>query len=266
MANRIAHLSDAHTLDARAARGFGEDLRLRYLSGSRPLDAVARRGKLARALAAATHGGAEHVVISGDLTELGAPGEFEVFAEVLAESRIAPERVTLVPGNHDAYSDSSGWKRALEGPLAPYAEASAGAPGKIVDRGDIAFLPLDTSRHQPVLRSAGQLTANAVSCVEQRLADPALGKRVLVIVQHHPPIAHAGRIMQWFDGLIGHARLAFLLAKHPRVHVLHGHLHSRLDRLIGATRILGAPAVVDDTDQARVRFYDVEDGALKPAA
>src|SRR4051812_36886768 len=148
---RIAHLSDVHMLASRPSRArAGHSMSVRFLSLGRRLDAWRRTRKLARALDAAKRSGAQHFVISGDLTEIGAPDEFESFAETLSEAAIAPEHVTLVPGNHDAYTDPKGWQAAMEGPLAPYAETSAAEMGKVVDRGDVCFLPVDVACHQSI--------------------------------------------------------------------------------------------------------------------
>jgi 3',5'-cyclic AMP phosphodiesterase CpdA len=260
---RIAHLSDVHTLEpSKRAYGWG----LKFVSIHRPLDATARLRKLARALAAARQSGADHVVISGDLTEMGTEAQFAAFAEVLAASGIAPEKVTLVPGNHDAYTSGSGWSRALAGPLAPYAKSSA---GQIVDRQDVVLLPLDTSIHQNVAFSGGCLTDEAVRQVAERLDDPAFHKKTVVIVMHHPPFLHARKVWQYIDGLRGAARLMDLLVRNPHVQLLHGHVHRTLDRLIGGLgkhRVFGAPATVDDAEgRPRVRLYDVADGALESA-
>ena len=104
---RIAHLSDTHILDPRPSRTrSGWSMRVRFLSFGRPLDAVGRQAKLRRSLEAARRVGAQHFVLSGDLTEIGTPGEFETLAEILHDSRIAPDRMTLVPGNHDVYSSA----------------------------------------------------------------------------------------------------------------------------------------------------------------
>jgi 3',5'-cyclic AMP phosphodiesterase CpdA len=263
---RVAHLSDVHTLEpSKRAYGWG----LKFVSIHRPLDASGRLRKLARALAAARQSGADHIVISGDLTEMGTEAQFAAFADVLDASGIEPERVTLVPGNHDAYTSGSGWSRALQGPLAAYAKSSARAPGHVVDRADVVFLPLDTSVHQNVAFSGGQLTDEAVQALGERIGDPAFRGKTVAIVMHHPPFLHARRVWQYVDGLRGAARLMDLLVKNPQVQLLHGHVHRTLDRIIGGLgkhRVFGAPATVDDVDgRPRVRLYDVTDGALESA-
>ncbi len=262
---RIAHLSDTHILEPRPAScraGYGLDVR--FVSLGRSLDAKARSRNLTRSLVVADRAGADHFVLSGDLTETGTEAQFEAFAHALDESKIAPERITLVPGNHDAYGSAEAWRRALEGPLAPYALTSALRPGHVVDRGSLVLLPVDVACHQPVTRSAGELTAAAADALERVLADPAFSARPVVIVQHHPPYSRGP--WQWIDGLRGWARLMALLDRLPHVHVLHGHLHRAVNAVVrfGRDRIFGAPAVVDETGP-RVRFYDVRDGAVSSA-
>lgn len=267
-ATRIAHLSDVHMLDARPSRArSGHSMGHRFLSFGRPLDAAGRRRKLADALAAARRVGASHLVVSGDLTEIGAPGEFETLAEVLHESGIAPDCVTLVPGNHDLYTSPDGWNAALDGPLAAFAPTSAREPGRVVDRGAFRLMPLDVARHQPVTRSAGWLEDAAMDVVGRRASDSGLGDRPLVVVQHHPPFERATRAMHWLDGLIGAARMMTMLETFRHLFVLHGHLHSVVNRVLscGVARVLGATAVVDDRDGPRVRLYDVRDGRLEAA-
>ena len=185
---RIAHFSDVHTLEPRLAErpyGWGT----KFVSLGRELDPIGRARKLERALVAAKQSGAEHYVISGDLTELGTPAQFEAFAGIMHASQIAPERVTLVPGNHDLYTARGAWKTAMEGPLRAFAGSSADAPGKVVDRGDVVFLPLDLTMYQSVARSGGSFSDDAARALERRLGDPSLAKKALVVVQHHPPFA-----------------------------------------------------------------------------
>lgn len=278
---RIAHLSDVHILDAQARRsGARYRLMTKFVGMGRSVDPRARAKKLSRALAAAKASGAEHFVISGDLTEIGDQTEFEHFAELLYEAKIAPEHLTLVPGNHDAYT-ANGWKRALEGPLAPYAKSSAsahqGETGKVVDRGNVVLLPIDSSCFQTMARAGGEFTREAARMVERRVWDPAFEGKAIVLVMHHSPfVHHKTPLMQWIDGLRGCTHVMDLLARHPRLQILHGHLHRVVDRIVGKVarsaertgahqskaRVFGAPAVCDDRDDGRprVRLYHVERG------
>jgi 3',5'-cyclic AMP phosphodiesterase CpdA len=265
--SRIAHLSDLHILEPRPSRSRpAYPVSVRYLSLGRPLDAPARRKKLARALAVAKRSGADHFVLSGDLTEVGAPREYESLAEALSEARLPASAVTLVPGNHDLYHSPDAWTKALEGPLAPWAESSAGAPGKVVERDNIVFMPVDVACHQHFTRSGGQLLDVTAEAVERRIQDNAFRHRPVVLVHHHPPFMRPVGL-NWIDGLKGGARIMMLLARFRHVFSLHGHMHSIVDKVVemGRCRIFGAPAVVEDEEVARVRIYQVRDGLLESA-
>lgn len=272
---RIAHLSDVHILDPKTRRsGARYRLATKLVSLGRAIDPRMRAKKLARALGAAKASGADHFVISGDLTELGDPTEFEHFAEVLEDARLPEDSVTLVPGNHDAYTSDGAFQRAMNGPLKRFANASASEPGKIVDGGDVALLPIDTSCFQNIVRAGGQFTPDAARAVEARLTDPALRDKAVVLVFHHAPfVLHKTPMMQWIDGLRGCPQVIDMMRTHPRLQVLHGHLHRVVDRMLEVrdttrTRIFGAPAVCDAPEpgssrEARVRVYEVRDGALE---
>jgi 3',5'-cyclic AMP phosphodiesterase CpdA len=267
-ATRIAHLSDVHMLDARPGRDrSGYSMGHRFLSFGRPLDAAGRRRKLVHALSAARRVGASQVVISGDLTEIGAPGEFECLAETLHESGIEPARITLVPGNHDLYTSADAWKLALDGPLAAFREGSAQEAGKIVECAGVRILPLDVARYQPVTRSAGWIEDQDLDQVAHRAGDTGLSDRPLLVVQHHPPFVRTTQPLHWLDGLVGAVRMMGILEAFRHLYVLHGHLHSAVNRVLGcgAARIFGATAIVDDREAPRVRLYDVRGGVLQAA-
>ena len=205
-------------------------------------------------------------MISGDLTEDGSPGQFEELGEVLATSRIDPLKVTLVPGNHDAYDDARGFARALEGPLRPYAPASFSGEklGKVIDLGGVVLLPVSTAVHQHWSSSWGHIERAGLEWVEKRATDPNIAKRAVVVVQHHAPIRHPVAALQWVDGLRGYARLLALLSKVRGVQVIHGHLHRAMNRVLelgGISRIFGAPAVVEDREP-RVRMYETRGGII----
>lgn len=268
--SRIAHLSDVHILGARGRPvSAAEELTTRFVSFGRSMDPAPRRRALAGALAAARERGAGHVVISGDLTEVGSDPQFEALAEILHESRVDPDRLVLVPGNHDAYTRADAWRRALDGPLAPFRRAAADHHGKVVEREHVTFLPLDVACHQRVTRSAGELSAHAADALARRVKDLASRGRSLVVVLHHPPFEHASRAWQWVDGLRNAPRLGALLESFAELHVLFGHLHRTVDRSHGAgrARVFGASATVEDGPAGHaVRLYDVHAGELVPVA
>ena len=65
----------------------------------------------------------------------------------------------------------------------------------------------------------------------------------------------------------GAGRMMAILGAVKHLFVLHGHLHTIIDRALGGgvSRIFGATAVVDDRNAPRVRIYDMRDGGLESA-
>jgi Icc protein len=262
---QIAHLSDLHLLEPDHAARQGEARRrLAYLTVGRPNDAPRRRRRAASVLAAAARSGADHVLVTGDLTEDGIDAQFAILAEVLAESGLSPAQVTLLPGNHDAYEDGGAFERALRGPLAAYAATST--PGVPVFLRDVAILPMCTAVAQPYTRSAGVIDGRELEIAAQMAEQSRLSGRALVLAMHHSPRRRAP-VVQWIDGLVQHAAIGEILERHDHVHVLHGHTHTTTDRAVrpGATpRIFSTEAVVDS--DAPLRLYHARHGRLWPAA
>jgi 3',5'-cyclic AMP phosphodiesterase CpdA len=185
-----------------------------------------------------------------------------VLAEILADCPIAPEKITLVPGNHDAYTSGDAWARALAGSLRRYAPTSA--PGSIVRLRNAIILPLSTSVHQHWTRSAGRIDALDFRRIRACAID-CPDDCPIVLGQHHPPYAHALAAYQWIDGLQNHAHIAAALGRLPRVHVLHGHTHRASDRRLGnaaGIRAFAADAVVDN--EAPLRLYELANGSILP--
>jgi len=262
-ARRIAQLSDLHLLSSSK-----NSVRAYFASLGRALNPRVRSDRAAAALRRAHELGSDHVIFSGDLTELGLALEFEAFAELLAASAFKPEQITIVPGNHDRYGHDrygggDGWSAALLGPLKPWARNTPSGPEPIVDLGNVRLLPLDVTRPQSVMRSAGFVTDDVVQRVEKNLRDPANAARPVVVVQHHAPFA-LPPLLHRLDGLIDCERLNALTDRHEAAQVMHGHLHRHIDR--GGSpklpRVLGGPAVVGS--EKSIRFYDVTSDGLAP--
>src|SRR6266705_648952 len=100
----LAHLSDPHIgpLPTPRPAELAGKRALGFLNWHRRRRAIHRPevlDLLARDLAAA---GADHIVVTGDLVNLALAAEFAPARAWLGRLG-PPDRVTLVPGNHDAY-------------------------------------------------------------------------------------------------------------------------------------------------------------------
>ena len=261
---RIAHLSDLHLLeDDLAARSLKERLRLSFLTFGRSIDAIDRRARVARALRSAWEAKADHLVITGDVTEDGIEPQFRVLADVLRESDWPAHRVTLVPGNHDAYAEEDAWSRAFApgGALEDWAATST--PGSVVKVDDVAIVPVSTAYHQPVTRSAGRIDPAHVSQLESIVLEDRWRGRPMIFAQHHAPIWRGA--IHWVDGLMRADAIARILSRASGAHVLCGHVHKASDKplLAGeAPRVFTAEAVVES--ETALRLYESRDAALVP--
>ena len=262
----LAHLSDLHLLERghERRRGLARQ-RLALLSAGAPLDAERRIRQAVFALQTALRLGAEHVLVTGDLTEDGDRAQFEVLAEVLQRSGVSPEDITLVPGNHDGYSERDAFSRALEGPLRAYRGTSA--PGAHTLLSAAVVVPVSTViEGQWFTRSAGFIGCADLHRIRRFASRPDLRDRAVVVAQHHPVTQRALPPIDWLDGLQNAGELRDLLLERTRVHVLHGHVHrEQTRRLCGRSdaQVFAASAVRNnDGDRLVVRMYRAESGRL----
>jgi Icc protein len=264
----LAHLSDLHLLERGCdkRRGLSRQ-RLSYLSAGVPLDPERRIRHAVFAFQTALRLGAEHVLVSGDLTADGERAQFEVLAEVLQRSGVDPANVTLVPGNHDAYAERDAFARALQGPLRAYRATSE--PGAHTLLPAAVVVPLSTVvEGQWFTRSAGLVKSEDVLAVRRFASRPDLRERAIVVAQHHPVHARALLPLEWLDGVQNASMLRELVLERTRVHVLHGHVRREQTRqLCGRSHAqVFAAAAIRDSERPQgpggIRLYKAEAGKL----
>src|SRR5262249_49560225 len=159
------------------------------------------------------------------------------------------------------------WHRALRGPLRAYSATSASAVGHAIDLGDVCVLPVDVTVSQPITRSAGENSPRALQMLDPRVSHAAFRGKSQPLLQHPPPYPRALAPWGGVEGLGGCAALSAFLARPPSLFVFHGPLHAVRDEPVCGRepRVFGAPAVVDDEEDApRVRLYDASEGSVRP--
>ena len=244
----LAHLSDLHLpIPAGALRPLaqltGKRL-LAYLSWLRK-----RRGNIPpEALLAdlAAHA-ADHVAVTGDLTNLALPREFAAARDWLARLG-PPERATVVPGNHDATAPVP-WERGT-GLWRPWmagddgAAAAAGGPRFpfLRRRGPVALIGLDSALPTPPGSAEGRLGDGQLARLPALLEAAGRDGLFRVVLVHHPPLRGPGGRRR---ALRDRAALREALARSGAELVLHGHHHAALRAEVegpaGPIPVLGAP-------------------------
>jgi 3',5'-cyclic AMP phosphodiesterase CpdA len=239
---RVAHFSDLHLLDLTGVpprRFLNKRLtgwvNLRFKRGSvhRSQYAAAVAREIARS-------DFDHVVVTGDLTNLALEPEFERAVTLLREDLgMAPARVTVVPGNHDVYTRGSMVARRFERYMEPWLASDLPDPlGRIGPghypvvkiRGRAAFIGLSSAVPRPPLVAAGQIGQTQLEALRVILAHPDVASRTPVFVLHHPLVHPWSRLKAHTEGLRDAGALASLVGGLPNALVLHGHLHRRIQR------------------------------------
>jgi 3',5'-cyclic AMP phosphodiesterase CpdA len=238
---RIAHFSDLHlgTRGAPAWRFLNKRItgwvNLRAKRGRIHRPAYVRA--IAREIAQL---GIEHVVITGDLTNLSLETEYERARDVIERDLgLDPARVTVVPGNHDVYTHGALASRRFEHYLAPWlvsdlpelsVDANGGRFPSVKLRDGVAIVALSSAVPRPPLVAAGELGAAQIAALGRVLAHPEVGRRTVVLAMHHPAATRWSSLKTYLEALRDAPALGLELRKLPRGMILHGHLHRRVQR------------------------------------
>jgi 3',5'-cyclic AMP phosphodiesterase CpdA len=185
-----------------------------------------------------------HIACTGDVCNIGLPEEWPT-SRVFLEGLGAPDSVSFVPGNHDAYVPGS-----LEGLLKEVAAFTRGDDGSertfpyLRRRGAVALIGLSSAIPTLPFVASGRLRRRQIEAAERILLalsrDPHCYRIVLI---HHPPHvggAEPGRNLtdaRAFEKMI--ARVGAEL-------ILHGHNHigslAHIGGPRGAVPVIGAPS------------------------
>lgn len=281
---RLAHCSDLHLLSHDGARWL-ELANKRWLGALNLLSNRSRHYHVAafEAMVADLNAqGIEHVLCTGDVTNLALRREFEFARKRFDQLTLGPLEVTVVPGNHDAYvaegvplfSEMFG-DYATTDPGWEWAEDHRHSADDVLHwpivrvRGELALIGVSTSRATPWFTAYGKLGAGQLARLERVLADPRLAGKARVVAIHHPP---AGvRAKNRIRGLRDHAEFARVIGAAGADLIVHGHEHRDMTEML--TGPGGAPVPVRGIASgtyfhnkpertARYRVFDIRDGAI----
>ena len=267
----LAHLSDIHLSPMPRAKRrdlLGKRV-LGYINWHRGRKLVHRRDILDMLTRDLVERKPDHIAVTGDLVNLGLPEEFLRAAEWLHHLG-PPDRVTAIPGNHDAYVRLHP-ERSI-GHWQPYMESNAAGellmptPPTLfpfVRRfGDIAIVALSSAIPTMPFIAAGHVGKTQREYLAQALE--RLGAKGLfrVVLIHHPP--HPA-LASWRRGLRDVKGVARVLKKKGAELVLHGHNHEQtvfeLPTVSGPAIVVGVPsaseAVEGSIPAARYNEYRI---------
>ena len=250
---RLAHVSDLHATRVRftALGELNAKRALGWLSWQARRRHNYRPEIAARVIDDLVASAPDHVAVTGDLTHMGLDAEVAEAAAWLARLG-PPERVTLVPGNHDAYGARQGHQVADA--WRPYLNSDAGVSGSATFpslrvRGPLALVGLSSAVPTAVHLATGRVGDAQLAPLADLLRDLRAQQLCRVVLVHHPPTrAH----VSWRRRLEDGPALCEILARAGAELVLHGHTHRAARDAISTPRgpipVLGVPA----TSSARV--------------
>jgi len=226
----LAHVSDWHTTTPQGApvRELATKRFWGWQSWHRSRRKRHRPEVLARILDDVRDQAPDHVVVTGDLTNVALAQEFDQAANLL-RALGEPGWVTVVPGNHDAYvavEPARGWdcwapyllSDGVDQPRAPRFEDYP----TLRVRDGVAIIGLCSALPTPLFMASGQLGSVQLQRLERLLIELRERGLVRVVALHHPPtdrgVSRRRRLADWRD-------LQAVLAREGAELLVHGHRH-----------------------------------------
>src|SRR4051812_15799719 len=206
---RVAHFSDLHVLALEGVEAhrfmnkrFTGWVNLKLKRGHK------HRPAYVRAIAQeVTRAKVDHVVITGDLTNLALEQEFEAVRALLEEELgMHADDISIVPGNHDLYTRGAMRDRRFSRFFEPY--IGSDLPDLAVDidlgrfpfvklRGPLAIIGMSSAVPRPPLVASGELGKDQIEALARILAHDEVKRRTLVLALHHPVHNPASLVKTW---------------------------------------------------------------------
>ena len=229
----LAHLSDLHLASplALAAGDMFNKRLVGYLSWQLRRRRIHRSDVLRVLTSDLLAARPDHIVVTGDIVNISLAAEFRAAADWLATLGPA-HRVTVIPGNHDAYvrvtwqRSWAAWRRYMTSDDGPAeGDASNGGDARfpfVRRRGSIALVGLSSAIPSAPGYALGRLGEPQLAAVERLLHQLGDIGAFRILLIHHPPVARRRHGRQ---RLLDADAFATMLARAGGELVLHGHNH-----------------------------------------
>lgn len=241
----LAHLSDPHLppMPAPRLRDLAGKRALGYLNWRRNRQNVHRRDVLDALVSDMQAQSPDQIAVTGDLVNIALEAEFAP-ARAWLESVGAANRVTVIPGNHDAYVRATQHRFAEAwGDYLRSDEAAGGGATfpSLRRRGPLALISTSSAVPTLPLMATGWLGRSQLEALERMLTGLAAEQAFRVLLIHHP-LRSDSRIKRLTDS----AALLALLKRHGVELILHGHDHVHstiwIDGPQGKIPVVGVPS------------------------
>lgn len=230
---KLGHISDLHILELRNLRPW--HFANKRVVGS--LNLLLKRSKshstdvVHKALDQLSSLDVDHIAITGDLTNLALPSEFEAARRVVDDISGALNRVSVIPGNHDYYTPDAKKNRRFEtffadylvGDVTDYTQPSGYPFCKI--RGDVAIIGLNSAIVSPPMYATGRVRERELDATRALLADPKVRERFIVVMIHHHLLPFEHSRVEYLRRLTNAKDVLRVLREGNVDLAIHGHNH-----------------------------------------
>jgi 3',5'-cyclic AMP phosphodiesterase CpdA len=257
---RLIHITDPH-LSSLEGQSFGRlrgKRRSGYLSWRKNRRQLHRIEVLNQLTAAVAGHAPDQILLTGDLVHIGLEQEVAEAADWLRRLG-PPEKVLLIPGNHDNYAADSGaamarhWSDYLPEASRPAADYTSGYP-VIRQLEQVQLIGLNTSCVTRIFSAAGQLGDEQRERLAIALQKDDVKDHFRCLLIHHPPFPG---MTQRRKALRDADRLLRLLRREPPDLLLYGHIHRNRETLqdgIHCFCTASASSIID----ASFRIIDID--------
>lgn len=218
---RLAHLSDVHLppLPQPAIGELFSKRMLGYLNWTRNRHRIHQSDVLDAVVADMQAQGPDHIAVTGDLVNLALSAEFAP-ARRWIEGVGTPQLVSLVPGNHDAYTRNA--VPRFDATFGDYMRSDTGAAGfpYLQWRGPLALIGLSTAVPTAPFMATGTLGQPQIDALDRMLEHLSGAGLFRVLLIHHPL-----RSKHSHKRLTDSEALQAVLKRHGVELILHGHDH-----------------------------------------
>jgi 3',5'-cyclic AMP phosphodiesterase CpdA len=240
----LAHLSDPHLppLPKPNLSELADKRALGFLNWTRNRRKYHRREVLDGLVSDLKRQAPDHIAITGDLVNLALEAEF---ASSLAwlESIGPPDRVTAIPGNHDAYVRAT--RHRFSEVWADYLNGDDSSGSSIFPslrrRGPLALIGLSSALPTLPFMATGTLGRAQLNALE-RVLEKLSAEQAFRVLQVHHPLRSDSRIKRLTDS----QALIALIRLHGVELVLHGHDHVHssiwIEGPTAAIPVIGVPS------------------------
>ena len=234
----LAHLTDVHLgpLVRPKLRDLANKRLTGYINWARGRSDTHDMAVLARIVADLHAQKPDHIACTGDLVNIALPSEF-VVARKFMEDLGPPDKVSFVPGNHDAYVRSV--LPLLARTYAPWTtddQTGASTFPYVRRRGDVALIGVSSAVPTAPLLASGRIGGAQRGRLVDILDACKAENLVRVVMVHHPPHRTGASPAR---GLTDARETEALLRQHGADLVIHGHNHK-----FSAARVEGLPTPI----------------------